>query len=596
MIDRNDWMVLERLQAGIPLCPRPFAEMASDVGIEEGEFLQRVQRLHAERVIRRLGPRVRHHRIGIEGNIMVVWRVPEKRKQEVGELFAASQHVSHCYLRPPFEGFPYNLYTMIHARDVDTAKGIVAELAEASALNDYLLLPTVRELKKTTPRYLPPQIVRRAIRMIPMITSKSEALFEEAQKLLPGGVNSPVRAFRSVGGVPRFISHGKGSRLWDVDGNEYIDLVMSWGPLILGHADERVTTAACAAVGRGSSFGAPTALEVRMAELILECFPSMDLVRMVNSGTEAVMSAIRVARAFTGRDKIIKFDGCWHGHADGLLVKAGSTGLQYAVPDSAGVPASYAEQTLVARFNDLDTVRALIDEHPDQVACLIVEPVAGNMGVVPPAAGFLQGLREITAAHGIVLLFDEVITGFRVARGGAQQLYGVTPDMTTLGKIVGGGFPVGAYGGKREIMERVSPLGPAVQAGTLAGNPVAMAAGIAVLEALAEKSTYVELERKSAALAAGLSAAAADAGVSTVCNRVGSMMTTFFSSAPIANADDIAQADKDAYSRYFHGMLERGVYMAPSYCEAAFLSTAHTDEDVQTIIAAAREAFPLARG
>jgi glutamate-1-semialdehyde 2,1-aminomutase len=330
--------------------------------------------------------------------------------------------------------------------------------------------------------------------------------------------------------------------------------------------------------------------------MIMECFPSMDLLRMVNSGTEATMSAIRVARAYTGRDKIIKFDGCWHGHADGLLVKAGSTGLQYAVPDSAGVPASYAEQTLVARFNDLDSVRALIEEHPGQIGGLIVEPVAGNMGVVPPAPGFLQGLREITAAHDIVLIFDEVITGFRVARGGAQELYGVTPDMTTLGKIVGGGFPVGAYGGKREIMERVSPLGPAVQAGTLAGNPVAMAAGIATLEALREDGVYAELERKSAALAAGLASAAAEAGVETTCNRVGSMMTTFFSPAEITNADDIVHADKDAYSRYFHGMLERGVYMAPSYCEAAFLSTAHTDQDVERIIAAAREALPLARG
>ncbi len=429
-----------------------------------------------------------------------------------------------------------------------------------------------------------------------MMTNKSEALFEQAQKLLPGGVNSPVRAFRSVGGVPRFIDHGKGSRLWDVDGNEYIDMVMSWGPLILGHADERVVAAASAALRRGSSFGAPTVGEVRLAEMIRECFPSMELLRMVNSGTEAAMSAIRVARACTGRDKIIKFDGCWHGHADGLLVKAGSTGLQYAVPDSAGVPASYAEQTLVARFNDLNSVRALIEEHPEQIGGLIVEPVAGNMGVVPPAPGFLEGLREITAAHDIVLIFDEVITGFRVARGGAQELYGVTPDMTTLGKIVGGGFPVGAYGGTREIMERVSPLGPVVQAGTLAGNPVAMAAGIATLEALSEKGVYAELERKSAALAAGLAAAAAESGIDSTCNRVGSMMTTFFSPAEVTNADDIVQADKDAYARYFHEMLERGVYLAPSYCEAAFLSTAHTDQDVETIIAAAREALPLARG
>jgi glutamate-1-semialdehyde 2,1-aminomutase len=428
-----------------------------------------------------------------------------------------------------------------------------------------------------------------------MTTRKSEALFEAAQKLLPGGVNSPVRAFRSVGGTPRFISHGQGSHLWDVDGNEYIDLVSSWGPLILGHADERVVAAATAAVAKGSSFGAPTPAEVRMAELVTQCFPSLDLVRMVNSGTEATMSAIRVARAYTKRDKIIKFDGCWHGHADGLLVKAGSTGLQFAVPDSAGVPAGYAAETLVADFNDLESVQQLIAEHAGQIACVIVEPVAGNMGVVPPAPGFLAGLRDLTADHDIVLIFDEVITGFRVARGGAQELYGVTPDMTTLGKIIGGGFPVGAYGGRQEIMECVSPLGPSVQAGTLAGNPVAMAAGIATLEALAEPGVYEELERKSALLADGVGAAAAEAGVDIVCNRVGSMMTVFFANQPIQNAADIAHASKEAYARYFHAMLDGGVYMAPSYCEAAFLSTAHTDDDVQAIIAAARQALPVAR-
>jgi len=424
-----------------------------------------------------------------------------------------------------------------------------------------------------------------------MDVPRSEALFSRAQEHLPGGVNSPVRAFRSVGGTPRFISHGGGSRLWDVDGNEYLDLVMSWGPLILGHADPRVVAAAREALEKGSSFGAPTAAEVRMAELISQRFPSLELVRMVNSGTEATMSAIRTARAFTGRDKVLKFDGCWHGHADGLLVKAGSTGMQYGVPDSAGVPAGYAAETLVARYNDLHSVEALVAEYTGQIACLIVEPVAGNMGVVTPEEGFLQGLRRLTADNDIILVFDEVITGFRIARGGAQELYGVSPDMTTLGKIVGGGFPVGAYGGRREIMQSVSPLGPAVQAGTLAGNPVAMAAGIATLEALGEPGVYAELERKSARLASGLAAAAKQAGVDTVCNRVGSMMTTFFASGPVRNADEAAGADKEAYSRFFHAMLERGVYMAPSYCEAAFLSTAHSDADVDRIVQAATEAF-----
>ena len=424
-----------------------------------------------------------------------------------------------------------------------------------------------------------------------MTTTESARLFNRAQGAIPGGVNSPVRAFRSVGGTPRFISHAKGSRIWDVDGNSYIDLVMSWGPLILGHADDRVVEAARGALERGSSYGAPTEAEVRMAELVTECFPSMDLVRMVNSGTEATMSAIRVARAFTGRSKALKFDGCWHGHADGLLVKAGSTGLQYGIPDSAGVPPGYAQETLVARFNDLDSVQALVDADPDGIACVIVEPIAGNMGVVPPADGFLAGLRDITSAHDIVLILDEVITGFRVALGGAQERYGVEADLTTLGKIIGGGFPVGAYGGRREIMESVSPLGPAVQAGTLSGNPVAMSAGAATLTALKEPGVYEELERKSAALAEGVAQAASDAGVPIAANRVGSMMTVFFSDAPVTCADCLARADQDAYARFFHAMLERGVYLAPSYCEAAFLSTAHSDQDVCDIIAASREAF-----
>jgi len=429
-----------------------------------------------------------------------------------------------------------------------------------------------------------------------MTTAESARLFERAQKTIPGGVNSPVRAFRSIGGTPRFIARGQGSRLWDVDGNEYIDLVMSWGPLILGHADPRVAEAARRALEGGSSFGAPTEIEVVMAELVAECFPSVELVRMVNSGTEATMSAIRVARAFTGRTKVIKFDGCWHGHADGLLVKAGSTGLQYGVPDSAGVPPGYAGETLVARYNDLGSVQQLVDAHPGEIACVIVEPVAGNMGVVPPAEGFLSGLRELTASHGIVLIFDEVITGFRVALGGAQELYGVTPDLTTLGKIIGGGFPVGAYGGKREIMECVSPLGPMVQAGTLAGNPVAMSAGVATVTALKQPSFYDELERKSAALAEGLAHAAVEAGVPIVQTRVGSMMTAFFSESPVTDADCLAHADQAAYARFCHAMLDRGVYLAPSYCEAAFLSAAHSDEDVARVVAAAREAFVAVKG
>jgi glutamate-1-semialdehyde 2,1-aminomutase len=426
-----------------------------------------------------------------------------------------------------------------------------------------------------------------------MTLDKSAALFERAQRVIPGGVNSPVRAFRSVGGTPRFIASAKGSRVTDVDGNEYVDYVGSWGPMILGHADERVIAAAAEALKRGSSYGAPTEFEVRMAEEVVACFPSIELVRMVNSGTEAVMSAVRVARAYTGRDKVLKFDGCWHGHADGLLVKAGSTGLQYGIPDSAGVPVSYAGETLVARYNDLDSVRALLAEHQGKVACLLVEPVAGNMGVVPPAPGFLQGLRELATAAGAVLVFDEVITGFRIALGGAQERYGIQADLTTLGKIIGGGFPVGAYGGKREIMSCVSPLGPAVQAGTLSGNPVAMSAGLATLSALREPGVYDSLEAKSRVLAEGLGEAARAAGVPMTCNRVGSMMTGFFTEQPAENADDLAHCNKEAYARFFHLMLDRGVAFAPSYCEAAFVSVAHNDEDIVKTVHAAREAFSL---
>ncbi|MGD8238792.1 MAG: glutamate-1-semialdehyde 2,1-aminomutase [Armatimonadota bacterium] len=421
--------------------------------------------------------------------------------------------------------------------------------------------------------------------------TQSEALHSRAQQLMPGGVNSPVRAFRAVGGVPVFIDRAQGSRYWDVDGNEYIDYVCSWGPLIHGHAADLVIDAVAEAAAGGTSFGAPTAREIEMAELVVEACPSVDMVRMVNSGTEAVMSAIRAARGYTGRDKVVKFIGCWHGHADGLLVKAGSTGMTFGIPDSAGVPAGYAESTVLARFNSLQDVEATAGEAGEQIAAIVVEPVAGNMGVIPPAEGFLQGLRRIADAHDIVLILDEVITGFRVAYGGAQELYGVRPDMTTFGKIVGGGLPVGAYGGRRDIMECVAPLGDVVQAGTLAGNPIAMAAGIATIRALQEDGTYERLEERSAALADGLSKAADEAGVTVTLNRVGSMMSPFFCAGPVTDADGAAASDGEQYATFFHAMLDRGVALAPSKAEAAFVSTAHTDEDIDLTIEAARDSF-----
>jgi len=413
--------------------------------------------------------------------------------------------------------------------------------------------------------------------------NKSKVLWQEAKEYIPGGVNSPVRAFKSVGMDPLFIDRGAGSKMYDVDGNEYIDYVMSWGPLILGHAHPRVVNAVKAAIDKGTSFGAPTAGEVALAKMINTAYPSMELVRLVNSGTEALMSAIRLARGYTKRDKIIKFEGCYHGHADSLLVKAGSGMATFGIPDSLGVPADIAKNTITLPFNDLEAVRKAASE---EVACLVVEPVAGNMGVVPPRDGYLAGLREITAQHGIVLIFDEVITGFRVAYGGAQELYGIKPDITCLGKIIGGGLPIGAYGGKREIMSYVAPLGGVYQAGTLSGNPVAVAAGIETLKVLSETKPYKELDRRAQALSEGIGDAFRKASLKVTQNCLGSMMTTFFTDGEVVDYTSAKKSDTERYARYFRGMLGEGVYLAPSQFEAAFLSTAHSEADVEKTIRA----------
>ena len=423
------------------------------------------------------------------------------------------------------------------------------------------------------------------------MTSRSEQLFAEAQRLIPGGVNSPVRAFKGVGGSPRFIARGAGAHIVDVDGHDYIDYVGSWGPLILGHAHPAVVAAVQRAVELGASFGAPTEAENRLAALIIEAVPSIEMVRLVSSGTEACMSALRVARAHTGRDKIIKFDGCYHGHADGLLVKAGSGGATFGVADSAGVPAAYARETLVARYNDPESVRALLEANPDNVAAVIVEPIAGNMGVVPPAEGFLVALRDLTQASGALLIFDEVISGFRASPGGAQALYGVTPDLTCLGKVVGGGLPIGAYGGPAEIMERVSPLGPAYQAGTLSGNPVAVAAGLATLTELASGDAYDRIERAAAALEEGYRGIIAEAGRPLSLNRAGSVMTLFFEGGPIVDYESAARSDRGAFADYFHAMLDQGVSLPPSQFEAMFVSAAHSEADVDRTLEAARGAL-----
>ena len=424
--------------------------------------------------------------------------------------------------------------------------------------------------------------------------TRSEQLFATAQNLIPGGVNSPVRAFRGVGGTPRFIRSARGATITDVDGNTYIDYVGSWGPMILGHADEEVVAAVQEVAAKGTSFGAPSELEVDLAKEVIDAVPSIEMVRMVSSGTEATMSAIRLARGVTGRTKLVKFEGCYHGHADSLLVKAGSGVATLGLPDSPGVPAALAQNTLTVPFNNVSALEEVFNTHAD-IAGVIIEPVVGNMGCVPPQPGYLEAVRKLTRTHGAVLIFDEVMTGFRIARGGAQERYGIKPDITTLGKIIGGGLPVGAYGGSREIMNHIAPAGPVYQAGTLSGNPLSMTAGLVTLRRLRNKSVYDQLEATSKKLCDGLAAAAPEAGVSTVTNRVGSMWTSFFATEPVVDWETANRSDRERFGRFFHAMLNEGVYLAPSQFEAAFVSLAHTDEIIEQTLEAAKNAFKTTR-
>ncbi len=424
-----------------------------------------------------------------------------------------------------------------------------------------------------------------------MNIEKSKELFAAAQKVIPGGVNSPVRAFKAVGGQPLFIDRAEGAFIWDVDGNRYVDYVLSWGPLILGHAHPRVVKALQRAAARGTSYGAPTALETELAELVCEMVPSAEQVRFVNSGTEATMSVLRLARAYTGRDKIIKLQGNYHGHADFLLVQAGSGVATLGLPDSPGVPKGVTQDTLTAPYNDLEAVETLFKQQGDQIAAIILEPVAGNMGVIPPVEGYLQGLRQLCDRYGALLVFDEVMTGFRVALGGAQEYYGVMPDLTALGKVIGGGLPVGAYAGRREIMQMVAPAGPMYQAGTLSGNPLAMTAGIETLKALREPGVFEALVEGTTRLCEGIGAAAEAAGVPVYQTQVGTMFCTYFTDEPVVNWDTAAKSDTKRYARFFQAMLARGVYFAPSQFEAGFFSTAHTEEAIVATIQAAQTAF-----
>ena len=424
-----------------------------------------------------------------------------------------------------------------------------------------------------------------------LMKTRSETLFELSQQVIPGGVNSPVRAFRSVGGTPVFFQRAQGAYFWDADGKRYIDYVGSWGPMVLGHAHPEVVEAVRRAAGNGLSFGAPTEAEYELALLLTRLLPSLELVRLVSSGTEATMTAIRLARGFTGRSKIVKFEGCYHGHADALLVKAGSGALTLGIPSSAGVPAEVTQHTLVLDFNDLAGVERAFAEHGAQIAAVIVEPVAGNMNLVLPAPGFLPGLRELCTRHGVVLIFDEVMTGFRVGPQGAQGLYGITPDLTTLGKVVGGGMPLGAFGGRRDIMEQIAPLGPVYQAGTLSGNPLAVAAGLSTLKVLQASGFFDRLGQATRALVEGLAGAAREAGVAFSAQSVGGMFGVYFSAAAPGSYAEVMRADRQAFNRFFHAMLARGVYFAPSAFEAGFVSSAHTSADIGATLEAAGAVF-----
>ncbi len=424
-----------------------------------------------------------------------------------------------------------------------------------------------------------------------MNRKKSLVLYRKALGLIPGGVNSPVRAFKAIGMSPIFIDRAKGSKIWDIDGNEYIDYVGSWGPMIMGHAHPRIVSALKKTAPKGTSFGAPTPLEVELANRVKKAFPSMEMMRMVSSGTEAVMSAIRVARGYTGRNKILKFEGCYHGHGDSLLVKAGSGATTLGIPDSLGIPEDLARHTLTAPYNDLEKVKQLVNEYPEQIACIIVEPIAGNMGVILPEKGFLEGLRKICDEKGILLLFDEVITGFRAAYGGAQELYGIKADLTCLGKVIGGGLPVGAYGGKEKIMERVAPLGGVYQAGTLSGNPLAMAAGIEALEILKSKKIYQDLEKKTSYLAEKILETAEDRGIPVFVNFTTGMLTLFFTDKPVKDYSTAKMSQTKRFAQFFIEMLDEGVYLPPSQFEAWFLSIAHSQKDLDQTIEACEKAF-----
>ncbi len=573
--------VLRIVQDNLPDSLTPYAEIAREAGLTEAEVIAFLARLKEEGAIRRFGASIKHQKTVWKHNSMVAWRIDDALVDAAGEHAAAHPNISHCYHRPSTApDWPYTLFTMIHGRSAEECMQVVEDLRRESALDEYAPLDSLKELKKTSMTYFPQETA-------PMC-SDSRKLFERAQKLIPGGVNSPVRACRNVDSVPLFIKSASGSRITSVDKREFIDYVLSWGPMILGHAHPEVTAAVARAATEGTSWGAPCEAESELAGMVIEALPSVEMVRMVNSGTEATMSALRLARAVTGRAKLVKFVGCYHGHADPFLAAAGSGVATLSLPGTPGVPAAVVADTLLAPYNNLGAVKELFERNRGEVAAVIVEPVAGNMGLVPPLPGFLEGLRALCDEHGALLIFDEVITGFRVAYGGAQERYTITPDLTTLGKIIGGGLPVGAYGGKAEYMRRIAPEGEVYQAGTLSGNPLAMAAGITTLRLL-KKSDYAGLEARVARFAGELEAVLKAKGVPVRVLSLASMFCVFFTETEIVDFASVKTADLALYTKYFKQMRDYGIYLAPAAFEAAMCSFAHSDEDFARTLDAARK-------